>query len=149
MVDEILHNKTKDVATWTSVRFLRRCFYCFIMWKVTSVIAWIRWTETRNMQVSCLTIICHEAKQNHVLLQYQLPFRNICHRQFDHITIRYGIKCCDGTTNQTNQQRQDLTANIFNAQLYTFITTFRKIQNSFKNRKNDDRNIKKILLVGE
>ena len=38
----------------------------------------------------------------------------------------------DGTTNQTNQQGQDLTANIFNTQLYTFITTFGKIQNSFK-----------------
>jgi hypothetical protein len=50
-------------------------------------------------------------------------------------------KCCDGTTNQTNQQRQDLTVNIFNTQLYTFITTFGKMQNSFKIRKNDDRNI--------
>ena len=50
-------------------------------------------------------------------------------------------KCCDGTTNQTNQQRQDLTVNIFNTQLYTFIITFGKIQNSFKIRKNDDRNI--------
>ena len=45
-------------------------------------------------------------------------------------------------TNQTSQQRQDLTANICNTQLYTFITIFAKIQNSFKNRKNDDRNIK-------
>ena len=30
--------------------------------------------------------------------------------------------------NQTNQQRQDSTANILNTQLYTFITTFGKIQ---------------------
>jgi hypothetical protein len=39
---------------------------------------------------------------------------------------------CDGTTNQTNklnhQQRQDSTVNILNTQLYTFITTFGKIQ---------------------
>ena len=41
----------------------------------------------------------------------------------------YGIICCDGTTNQTNQQEQDLTANIFNTQLYTFITIIEKIQN--------------------
>ena len=49
--------------------------------------------------------------------------------------------------NQTNQQRQDSTANILNTQLYTFITTFGKIQNSFKNRKNDDRNIKTLNMI--
>ena len=49
--------------------------------------------------------------------------------------------------NQTNQQRQDSTANILNTQLYTFITTFGKKQNSFKNRKNDDRNIKTLNMI--
>jgi hypothetical protein len=49
--------------------------------------------------------------------------------------------------NQTNQQRQDSTANILNTQLYTFITTFGKIQNSFKNRKNVDRNIKTLNMI--
>jgi hypothetical protein len=38
---------------------------------------------------------------------YHLIGASICH-----ITIRHGIKCCDDTTSQTNQQRQDLAANI-------------------------------------